>query len=92
MAPSYGAWQPISNIHKKACHSVPPTDRRIDRFPIMNLDPGSAADQNLKILNRWQLQNTGASLVRVKSLSRAFLMKVSCALLQKTHSCSECLV
>ena len=39
----------------------------------MNSDQGSAADQNLKILNRWQLQkNTGASLVRVKSLSKSF--------------------
>jgi peptide/nickel transport system ATP-binding protein len=39
----------------------------------MGAEQNHAADHNLKILNRWQLQkNTGASLVRVEALSKSF--------------------
>ncbi|RZO32564.1 MAG: ABC transporter ATP-binding protein [SAR116 cluster bacterium] len=72
-APAAVLGTPSQTYTKSLVSSVPPTDRRIDRFPIMGAEQNHAADHNLKILNRWQLQkNTGASLVRVEALSKSF--------------------
>ncbi len=53
--------------------SVPPTDKKISRFKIIEKEKKSQTDTNIKILNRWvKKEISNKDLVQVKNLSKTF--------------------
>ena len=53
--------------------SVPPTNKKISRFKIIEKENKSQSDTNIKILNRWvKKEINNQNLVRVKNLSKTF--------------------
>ena len=53
--------------------SVPPTNKKISRFKIIEKEHKSQSDTNIKILNRWvKKEISNKDLVQVKNLSKTF--------------------
>ena len=53
--------------------SVPPTNKKISRFKIMEKKNKNQSDTNIKILNRWvKKEISNQNLVQVKNLSKTF--------------------
>ena len=53
--------------------SVPPTNKKISRFKIIEKENKSQSDTNIKILNRWvKKEISNKDLVQVKNLSKTF--------------------
>jgi len=53
--------------------SVPPTNKKISRFKIIEKENKSQSDTNIKILNRWEKKEiSNQNLVQVKNLSKTF--------------------
>ena len=53
--------------------SVPPTNKKISRFKIIEKENKSQCDTNIKILNRWvKKEISNKDLVKVKNLSKTF--------------------
>tara|TARA_Y100001960_G_scaffold287174_1_gene325036 strand:+ start:305 stop:1987 length:1683 start_codon:yes stop_codon:yes gene_type:complete len=53
--------------------SVPPTNKKISRFKIIEKENKSQSDTNIKILNRWEKKEiNNKDLVKVKNLSKTF--------------------
>ena len=53
--------------------SVPPTNKKISRFKIIEKENKSQSDTNIKILNRWvKKEISNQNLVQVKNLSKTF--------------------
>jgi len=53
--------------------SVPPTNKKISRFKIIEKENKSQSDTNIKILNRWvKKEISNKDLVQVKNLSKIF--------------------
>ena len=53
--------------------SVPPTDKKISRFKIIEKEKKSQTDTNIKILNRWvKKEISNKDLVQIKNLSKTF--------------------
>ena len=53
--------------------SVPPTDKKISRFKIIEKENKSQSDTNIKILNRWvKKEISNKDLVQIKNLSKTF--------------------
>ncbi len=61
-------------IYTKALvSSVPPTNKKIDRFKIIEKENKTQGETNIKILNRWTKKNiVDQDLVKVKNLSKTF--------------------
>ena len=61
-------------IYTKALvSSVPPTNKKINRFKIIEKENKSENETNIKILNRWTKKEiTDQELVKVKNLSKTF--------------------
>ena len=61
-------------IYTKALvSSVPPTNKKISRFKIIEKENKSENETNIKILNRWTKKEiTDQELVKVKNLSKSF--------------------
>ena len=58
---------------KSLVSSVPPTDKKISRFIIIEKENKTEKETNLKILNRWTKKKlTEQDLVQVKNLSKSF--------------------
>ena len=58
---------------KSLVSSVPPTDKKISRFIIVEKENKTEKETNLKILNRWTKKKlTEQDLVQVKNLSKSF--------------------
>ncbi|MDA9596189.1 ABC transporter ATP-binding protein [Candidatus Pelagibacter sp.] len=58
---------------KSLISSVPPTNKKISRFIIIEKDNNNKNENNLKILNRWKkIEITKKDLVEVKQLSKSF--------------------
>ena len=58
---------------KSLVSSVPPTDKKISRFIIIEKENKTEKENNLKILNRWTKKKlTEQDLVQVKNLSKSF--------------------
>ncbi len=58
---------------KSLVSSVPPTDKKITRFIIIEKENKTEKETNLKILNRWTKKRlTEQDLVQVKNLSKSF--------------------
>ena len=58
---------------KSLISSVPPTNKKISRFIIIEKDNNNKNENNLKILNRWKkIKITKKDLVEVKQLSKSF--------------------
>ena len=53
--------------------SVPPTDKKISRFKIIEKEKKGQSDTNIKILNRWvKKEISNKDLVQIKNLSKTF--------------------
>ena len=61
-------------IYTKALvSSVPPTNKKINRFKIIEKENKNQGETNIKILNRWKKKEiTDQDLVKVKNLSKTF--------------------
>ncbi len=58
---------------KSLVSSVPPTNKKISRFKIIEKENKSQSDTNIKILNRWvKKEISNKDLVQVKNLSKTF--------------------
>jgi len=58
---------------KSLVSSVPPTNKKISRFKIIEKENKSLSDTNIKILNRWSKKEiSNKNLVQVKNLSKTF--------------------
>ena len=58
---------------KSLVSSVPPTNKKISRFKIIEKENKSQRDTNIKILNRWSKKEiSNKDLVQVKNLSKTF--------------------
>ena len=58
---------------KSLISSVPPTNKKISRFIIIEKENNNKKENNLKILNRWKkIEITKKDLVKVKQLSKSF--------------------
>ena len=58
---------------KSLVSSVPPTNKKIDRFTIIEKENKSQSETNIKILNRWTKKEIiNQDLVQVKNLSKTF--------------------
>jgi len=58
---------------KSLVSSVPPTNKKISRFKIIEKEYKKQSDTNIKILNRWvKKEISDKDLVKVKSLSKTF--------------------
>ncbi len=58
---------------KSLVSSVPPTDKKISRFKIIEKEKKSQTDTNIKILNRWvKKEISNKDLVQIKNLSKTF--------------------
>ena len=58
---------------KSLISSVPPTNKKISRFKIMEKKENSEKSKNIKILDRWNKKNlTSQNLIEVKNLKKTF--------------------
>jgi len=65
--------KPKKPYTKSLVSSVPPTNKKISRFVILNKEIESKNQNNLKILNRWKKREiSGQNLVSVKNLFKTF--------------------
>ncbi len=64
---------PQKNYTKSLVSSVPPTNKKISRFVIIENENEENKSNNIKILNRWQKREINSqNLVQVKNLSKSF--------------------
>ncbi len=64
---------PQNNYTKSLVSSVPPTNKKISRFVIIDNKNKGNKPNNIKILNRWQKRKiTSQNLVQVENLSKSF--------------------
>ena len=64
---------PQKNYTKSLVSSVPPTNKKISRFVIIENEGKNNQPNNIKILNRWQKREIKSQdLVSVKNLSKSF--------------------
>jgi len=64
---------PQKNYTKSLVSSVPPTNKKISRFVIIEDENKNNKPNNIKILNRWQKREIkNQELVQVKNLSKSF--------------------
>ena len=64
---------PQKNYTKSLVSSVPPTNKKISRFVIIENENKDNKPNNIKILNRWQKREIKSqNLVQVKDLSKSF--------------------
>ncbi len=64
---------PQKNYTKSLVSSVPPTNKKISRFVIIENENKDSKSNNIKILNRWQKKEiTNQDLVQVKNLNKSF--------------------
>ncbi len=64
---------PQNNYTKSLVSSVPPTNKKISRFVIIENKNKDKQKNNIKILNRWQKREIKSqNLVQVKNLSKSF--------------------
>ncbi|MDC0875367.1 ABC transporter ATP-binding protein [Candidatus Pelagibacter sp.] len=65
--------KPKETYTKSLVSSVPPTNKKISRFVIIEKENQSKKDNNLKILNRWSKKEiVEQDLVQIKNLSKSF--------------------
>jgi len=65
--------KPQENYTKSLVSSVPPTNKKISRFVIIEKENNSKKENNIKILNRWTKKEIiDQDLVQVKNLSKSF--------------------
>jgi peptide/nickel transport system ATP-binding protein len=65
--------KPKETYTKSLVSSVPPTNKKISRFIIIEKENQSKKDSNLKILNRWiKKEIAEQDLVQIKNLSKSF--------------------
>ena len=65
--------KPKETYTKSLVSSVPPTNKKISRFVIIEKENQSKKDNNLKILNRWNKKEiVKQDLVQIKNLSKSF--------------------
>jgi len=65
--------KPKETYTKSLVSSVPPTNKKISRFVIIEKENRKDKENNLKILNRWTKKKlTEQDLVQVKNLSKSF--------------------
>jgi len=58
---------------KSLISSVPPTDKKISRFKIMEKNENNESRANIKILDRWSKKNlTSQNLIEIKNLKKTF--------------------
>ena len=64
---------PYESYTKSLISSVPPTNKKISRFVIVEKENQNKKENNLKILNRWTKRNIlNKELVHIKNLSKSF--------------------
>ena len=65
--------EPKEIYTKSLVSSVPPTNKKISRFVIVEKDTKNNLENNIKILNRWEKkQITNKNLIDIKNLSKSF--------------------
>ncbi len=65
--------EPKETYTKSLVSSVPPTNKKISRFKIIEKENNNQENINLKILNRWNKREiTKKDLVQIKNLSKTF--------------------
>ncbi len=65
--------KPQENYTKSLVSSVPPTNKKISRFVIVEKENSDKKENNIKILNRWTKKEIiDQDLVRIKNLSKSF--------------------
>ena len=65
--------QPKKTYTKSLVSSVPPTNKKISRFVIIEKENKNDFQNNIKILNRWnKRQITDQNLIEIKNLSKSF--------------------
>ncbi len=65
--------EPRKKYTKSLVSSVPPTNKRIERFTIIEKEDKNQSDTNIKILNRWTKKEIiDQDLVQIKNLSKKF--------------------
>ena len=64
---------PQENYTKSLVSSVPPTNKKISRFVIVEKENNNNKENNIKILNRWSKKEIiNQNLVEVKNLNKSF--------------------
>ncbi len=64
---------PQENYTKSLVSSVPPTNKKISRFVIVEKENNNKKENNIKILNRWSKKEIiSQDLVQIKNLSKSF--------------------
>ena len=65
--------KPQENYTKSLVSSVPPTNKKISRFVIVEKEKSDKKENNIKILNRWTKKGIiDQDLVQIKDLSKSF--------------------
>ncbi len=65
--------KPQENYTKSLVSSVPPTNKKISRFVIVEKKNSDKKENNIKILNRWSKKEiTKQNLVEIKNLNKSF--------------------
>ncbi len=65
--------KPQENYTKSLVSSVPPTNKKISRFVIVEKENSDKKENNIKILNRWTKKGIiDQDLVQIKNLSKSF--------------------
>ena len=65
--------KPQENYTKSLVSSVPPTNKKISRFVIVENEKSDKKEKNIKILNRWTKKGIiDQNLVQIKNLSKSF--------------------
>ena len=65
--------KPQENYTKSLVSSVPPTNKKISRFVIVEKENSDKKENNIKILNRWTKKEIiDQDLVQIKNLSKSF--------------------
>ncbi len=64
---------PQENYTKSLVSSVPPTNKKISRFVIVEKEKNNKKENNIKILERWSKKEiTNQDLVEIKNLNKSF--------------------
>jgi len=64
---------PKENYTKSLVSSVPPTNKKISRFIIVEKEDKNKKENNIKILNRWEKKEIiNQDLVQIKNLNKSF--------------------
>ncbi len=64
---------PQENYTKSLVSSVPPTNKKISRFVIVEKENSDKKEKNIKILNRWSKKEIiSQDLVQIKNLNKSF--------------------